>query len=165
MNDPQYQEALEEARRLTSLSDEALLEQLGLRVQDVEHPGGEERAQQYSADFTQAAEEMLSTEDLKKIGRRWWAKLEPALMQLVCTQNEEMGRIAGHSGRGGGARAARLDHRRHLHPGGEDRRDRPGCAVRSLEGITGRQDDVTVLPSLLAVPVYNLSRSGVGGTV
>jgi len=95
MTDPGYREALEAAERLTRLSDDALYEQLGLRIEDAEHPGGEERKQKYSADFAHAAEDMLSTEDLRRIGRRWWEKLEPELLRMVCTRSEEMGKITG----------------------------------------------------------------------
>ena len=92
--DTAYERAVEAAEKLTQRSDEALFEQLGLRIQDVQNLGGFERATRFSADFSQEAEDMLSTEDLKKIGRRWWARLEPELMHLLCEKrNVELGQI------------------------------------------------------------------------
>jgi hypothetical protein len=51
--------------------------------------GGYKRSQEYSAEFAQDVEDMLSMEDLRNIGRRWWKKLEPELMNLLCDQNNE----------------------------------------------------------------------------
>ena len=48
---------------------------------------------QYSAEFGQEASDMLSTKDLMEVGRRWWRKLEPQMMNLVCTNNEDMKQI------------------------------------------------------------------------
>ena len=93
MSDTKYQEALREAEKLATRSDDDLFEQLGLRIQDMQNPGGYARAMNYSAEFAQDADDMLSTEDLKRLGRRWWAKLEPQLMNLVCTNNAEMKQI------------------------------------------------------------------------
>lgn len=91
-----YDRALEAARDLADSSDEALLEELGLRIRDMDNPGGAERARQYQADFSQRAQEMLSVQDLKKVGERWWRNLEPALMKMVCDpKSEEMGKITG----------------------------------------------------------------------
>ena len=93
---PNYDRALEAARDLEDSSDEALLEELGLRIRDMDNPGGSERARQYQADFTQRAKEMLSVKDLKKVGERWWRNLEPELMKMVCDpKNDEVGKITG----------------------------------------------------------------------
>jgi hypothetical protein len=93
MSDRQYQEALREAEELATRSDEDLFEQLGLRIQDMQNAGGYSRSMYYSGEFAQEAGDMLSTGDLKKVGRRWWQKLEPQLMNLVCTNNAEMKQI------------------------------------------------------------------------
>jgi len=91
-----YGRAVEAARDLADLSDEALLEELGLRIRDLENPGGPDRAGQYQATFSQRGEEMLSINDLKKVGERWWRNLEPELMKMVCDpKNDEMGKISG----------------------------------------------------------------------
>jgi hypothetical protein len=93
MSDTQYQEALREAEKLAARGDEDLFEQLGLRIQDMQNAGGYSRSMNYSAEFAQEAGDMLSTADLKKVGRRWWQKLEPQLMNLVCTNSAEMKQI------------------------------------------------------------------------
>lgn len=93
MSHTEYQEALREAEKLSARSDDDLFEQLGLRIQDMQNPGGYSRSMRYSAEFGQEAADMLSTEDLKKVGRRWWQKLEPQLMNLVCTNNAEIKQI------------------------------------------------------------------------
>src|SRR6516165_9458324 len=93
MSDTQYDEALQEAKALTVRSDDDLFEQLGLRIQDMQNAGGYERSKRYSAEFAQEATDMLSTEDLKKVGRPWWQKLEPQLMTLVCSSSPEMKQI------------------------------------------------------------------------
>ena len=93
MSDTQYEEALREAEKLAARSDDDLFEQLGLRIQDMQNPGGYARSMVYSAEFAQEAADMLSTEDLKKVGCRWWQKLEPQLMNLVCSNNPEMKQI------------------------------------------------------------------------
>ena len=93
MSSTQYEEALRESEKLTVRSDDDLFEQLGLRIQDMQNAGGYSRSMRYSAEFGQEAEDMLSTEDLKKVGRRWWQKLEPQFMNLVCTNNAEMKQI------------------------------------------------------------------------
>ena len=93
MSSTQYEEALRESEKLTVRSDDDLFEQLGLRIQDMQNAGGYSRSMRYSAEFGQEAEDMLSTEDLKKVGRRWWQKLEPQLMTLVCSSSPEMKQI------------------------------------------------------------------------
>ncbi len=84
-----YEKALEATQDLTEKSDETLFEELGLRRQDLYNAGGYERSQQYRAEFAQDAKEMLSTEDLKEIGRRWWKNLEPEVMNLICNKKNE----------------------------------------------------------------------------
>ncbi len=94
MSETRYDDALAAAEDLSEVSDEELFTQLGLRIEDMKNVGGYDRSQQYSADFEQDAEDMLSMDDLKKIGRRWWAKLEPQLMKLLCDgSNPEMAKI------------------------------------------------------------------------
>lgn len=91
-----YQNALRAAEKLAQLDDDALFEQLGIRVRDEANPGGEERKQQFDAEFTQDAKDMLSLQDVREVGRRWWGKLEPDLLRIVCTQDSaEMGKITG----------------------------------------------------------------------
>jgi hypothetical protein len=96
MNDLKYQEALKAATRLTKLSDDALYEQLGMRLKDKDNPGGEDRVQQYSADYAESAAALLSTNELKKFGKLWWDKLEPKLQELVCSENKELALITGN---------------------------------------------------------------------
>lgn len=89
-----YNKALEEAKILADYSDDALFEELGLRIQDMRNIGGYSRSQQFSAEFSQDAEDMLSMDDIKKIGRLWWKKLEPELMNIICeNKNEDLGKI------------------------------------------------------------------------
>lgn len=89
MSDTRYEEALETAEMLTESSQDELYTELGLRIKDMQNIGGYERSQQFSADFEQDADDMLSVEDLKEIGRRWWKKLEPELMNLICEEKNE----------------------------------------------------------------------------
>lgn len=96
MADEDYEKALEAARNLTEKSDEALFEELGLRLQDVYNMGGYKRAQEYKSEYAQEAQDMLSTADLKEFGSRWWKKLQPEIMTLVCDEkNEEFKQITG----------------------------------------------------------------------
>jgi hypothetical protein len=89
MSETSYKEALTVAKRLIEQSDEALFEELGLRIEDMKNIGGYERSKQYSAEYAQVADDMLSFGDLKEIGRRWWQKIEQFLMELLCDQNKE----------------------------------------------------------------------------
>ena len=96
MSDPRYLEALESAEMLAESSEEELYAELGLRLKDIYNISGYERSKRYEDDFEQDADDMLSTADLKAFGRRWWKKLAPELMSLVCDpKNEEMGTITG----------------------------------------------------------------------
>jgi hypothetical protein len=88
MNNPQYNEALKVAETLTRRTDDTLFEELGLRIRDMQNVGGFERSQQFSAEFAQDADDMFSTADLMEVGRRWWHKLEPQIMSLVCKDSE-----------------------------------------------------------------------------
>lgn len=91
-----YEQALVIAKGLSERSTDELFQELGLRIRDIENLGGYERSQQLTADYTQVAEEMLSFGDLKVIGRRWWRKLEPELMNMVCEKNnQDIGQITG----------------------------------------------------------------------
>jgi hypothetical protein len=85
MGDVKYQEALAAAEELGEFeTEDEVFENLGLRIEDIKNVDGYERVQHYSAEFVQDAEDMLGVEDLKKIGKKWWKKLEPKLMALVC---------------------------------------------------------------------------------
>lgn len=84
-HDGNYEAALEAAATLEGLSEESLYEELGLRIQDMMNIGGYERSQYYEADFEQDAVDLLSVDDLREFGERWWAKLEPELMNIVCS--------------------------------------------------------------------------------
>ena len=94
MSSMRYGEALEAAEMLVERSEDDLYSELGLRIQDMQNLGGYERSQQFAADFEQVSEDMLSMGDVKRIGERWWNKLEPELMSLLCEEeNEEAKRI------------------------------------------------------------------------
>jgi hypothetical protein len=94
--DKMFEEALEQAMRLSDLSDDALFHELGLRVEDIKRPGGEERQQHYSGEFL-ASDPTMGTSALSEIGRRWWGNLEPQLMQLVCDpNNQEIKQLTGN---------------------------------------------------------------------
>ena len=95
-NDSKYQAALAAATKLSEKSDDALFEELGLRMNDTLVFGHFPNTQEYEAGFTQEAGDMLSTEQLKQFGLRYWKNLEPKLMELVCgSNNAEMQSILG----------------------------------------------------------------------
>jgi hypothetical protein len=89
MVDNIQQEAVQETRELSARPEEALYEELGLRAQDIFNPGGYLRVQQVSANFQQDAKDMFGVADLKEFGQRFWRKLEPQLIDLVCGANNE----------------------------------------------------------------------------
>jgi hypothetical protein len=89
METPNYEQALREATKLTEMSEDILYEKLGIRMQDIHNLGGYKRSQQYSGQFPQVEPEMLSLKDVKEFGMRWWKKLEPELMNVVCSQESE----------------------------------------------------------------------------
>ena len=95
MSNDTYEDALNEAQKLARMNEDALMEQLGLRIKDQELPGGEERSQSFSGDFAQNAEDMgLSAAALREFGQRFWKKLEPRIMEMVCDKdNEEMKKL------------------------------------------------------------------------
>jgi hypothetical protein len=96
MSNATYDQALATAQALSERSDDALFAELGLRIQDIQNIGGYQRTQQFTGDFVQEAPDMLSVDDLRRVGRKWWQKLEPELMNVVCDKsNEEMGKITG----------------------------------------------------------------------
>ncbi len=93
--DDMHQQALHESERLSQMSDDALFHELGLRIEDSNLPGGEERKKHYSGEFL-AADTTMGTGILAEIGRRWWSSLEPQLMQLLCdTNNQEIKELTG----------------------------------------------------------------------
>jgi hypothetical protein len=89
METPNYEQALREATKLTEMSEDTLYEKLGVRMQDIHNLGGYKRSQQYSGHFQQVAPEMLGLKDVKEFGMRWWNKLEPELINVVCSQESE----------------------------------------------------------------------------
>ena len=94
--DKTYEAALEQATRLTDLSDDALLHELGLRIEDTKRPGGDERSQHYSEEFL-ASDPTMGSGILTEIGRRWWRNLEPQLRQLLCdSNNKEVKELTGN---------------------------------------------------------------------
>ena len=96
MAQQRYDDALQEAQKLQDLTDDALFERLGLRLEDIHNPGGYERSQQFSAPFQQRATDMGGVADLKNFGRLWWKNLEPELMKTVCEPgNADMQKITG----------------------------------------------------------------------
>lgn len=93
-----YDAALVEAERLSELSDDALFEELGLRVEAKSQPGGEDLVTSFHADFAAQVGDMGKASDLlRKIGRKWWENLEPQLMALLCDpKNSETQKITGN---------------------------------------------------------------------
>jgi len=89
MTNADYDRAVQAATDLAEVSDEGLLEELGLRIRDMENLGGYARAQEFQAGYSQVAEDMLSIKDLKVIGQRLCRNLEPELMTLVCDAKSE----------------------------------------------------------------------------
>src|SRR5262249_38085635 len=81
--------------KLMNKSEEALFEELGLRSEDRKNVGGYARAQAFAGTFPQDGEDQLGMDDLRKIGRKFWSKLEPQLIELICTNNPELGKITG----------------------------------------------------------------------
>jgi hypothetical protein len=88
-SDSQYQAALAAAEKLAHKSEDALFEELGLRIKDRKNRGGKQRSLKYEAEFTQKAGDMLSTADLKRFGQFYWKNLQPKLMSLVCDKTNE----------------------------------------------------------------------------
>ena len=64
------------AEKLSALDEDALFEQLGIRVKDEKNPGGVERQQQFDAAFTQDAADMLSMKE-QPDGYAWLASHTP----------------------------------------------------------------------------------------
>ena len=89
MIDKHQDEMIYEARSLSALTDDALYEELGLRAQDIFNVGGYQRSQSASANFQAAAPEMGLGAALKEFGERFWNKLEPQLIDLVCGADNE----------------------------------------------------------------------------
>ena len=94
---PDYNDALKEAERLSKMSDDRLLEELGLRAKDIERPGGEQRAQYFSGDFAVDAKDQGVGDFLLKAGRHSWADLQPKMMNLICDPNNaDVRKLAGN---------------------------------------------------------------------
>jgi hypothetical protein len=92
-----YADALQEAKRLSDLSDDNLFHELGVRLEDAKRSGAQQRQQQYSGDFSAAENVMGSEALLQEIGRRWWLNLEPELMRIVCDpNNKEIEQVIGN---------------------------------------------------------------------
>jgi len=84
-----FDELIHEAESLSSLSADALLEELGRRINN-----DMERSSQGSSGIFA---EHGGTELLKDIGHRWWSNLEPELMGLVCDPgNSDIKQITGN---------------------------------------------------------------------
>ena len=81
--------------KLVGKGENALFEELGLRIEDMKNIGGYARSQAFAGEFRQDAKDQLGMEDLRKIGRKFWTKLEPQLIELICTNNPELGKITG----------------------------------------------------------------------
>ena len=89
-----YEEALKSAEKYYEKSEESLYEELGLRIQDITNVGGYERAQKFEAEFEEAADDLLSFGDLKKIGQRWMENIKNKLMEMICSKdNSELKKI------------------------------------------------------------------------
>lgn len=91
MSENQYKKALSAAEELIERSDEELYLELGLRIGDIQNIDGYERSKRYSsADFAQPyPKEMLTLDELREVGRRWYKKLEAELMKVICEENNE----------------------------------------------------------------------------
>lgn len=91
-----FEQALAAAQDLSRLNEEERFIRLGQQIEDVKNLGGFRRAQNFAGSGADSAKDMPPSDELKEIGRRWWAKLEPELMKLVCDPNsEEAKRIMG----------------------------------------------------------------------
>lgn len=97
MDSNQQDEDLQkEVQRLSTEPDETLFEELGLRAQDIFNVGGFQRSLKPSANFQEAAPDMSIGSSLAEFGRRFWRKLEPQLIDLVCdADNEDRKKILG----------------------------------------------------------------------
>jgi hypothetical protein len=81
-----YDELRHEAESLSGLSADALIEELGRRVNTDMGRTGQGRAGTFG-----------SEEVLKDIGHRWWKHLEPELMGLICDPtNKDMQQLTGN---------------------------------------------------------------------
>lgn len=96
MSSNRYADALKESQELSEMSDDALFEKLGVRLQDIHNPGGYERSLRYAGEFQQRAADLFGMADVKEFGRRWWKNLEPQLMKIVCDPaNEDRDKLLG----------------------------------------------------------------------
>jgi hypothetical protein len=86
--DERYESALKTAEKYYEESEESLYEELGLRIQDITNVGGYERSQKFDAEFEEAAVDLFSFGDLKKIGQRWMENIKNKLMEMICSKEQ-----------------------------------------------------------------------------
>lgn len=90
-----YNSAVAEAEKLARLNDDALFEELGLRIEDANLPGGDTRSQGYSGQFRGPVSDLgKGSEVFKKIGSKFWKNIEPQIMGLICDpKNEDLQKL------------------------------------------------------------------------
>lgn len=86
MTDKNYDAALHAAEALNEYDSDALLRELGKRIEDKTQPGGEERSQRFTADYVDASKTQ-SWEFLEEVGRRWYKNAEAELMKFLCAKD------------------------------------------------------------------------------
>jgi hypothetical protein len=86
MTNNSYEAAVRAAEELNQYDPDALLKELGKRIEDKKQPGGEERSQRFVAAFVDASQTQ-SWEFLEEVGRRWYANAEAELMKFLCAKD------------------------------------------------------------------------------
>ena len=86
MTSNDYDAALRAAEELNENDSDALLRELGKRIEDTKQPGGEQRSQQFTAAYVDASQTQ-SWEFLEEVGRRWYANAEVELMKFLCAKD------------------------------------------------------------------------------
>lgn len=84
---PNKIDILEEAERLKKKSDDELFLELGLRIQDMQNPGGYQRSFAVKADFVHDAEVMGDESTLKKIGENFLHNMKKDLVNFICDED------------------------------------------------------------------------------